>query len=370
MAEQKKTQAPKSNLPEQAADELTPSQRFAKTVQRLYLAQTGLSSLSDRDIRLIQNYFVGIDRTLKMSEIKRLQTNAKNRDHKFDNDLAYAWPNVDMEQLSIDVVANARVGLDLLRENMIHAIPYKDNHTNKYRLTLMKGYNGIRYEAEKYAVDPPKNVRTELIYETDLFEAIMKDSQNDTESYVFRITQPFSRGAIIGGFAYLEFDDDSKNKLLLMSVGDINKRKPKYASGEFWGGIKSEWQDGKKVEVETDGWYAEMALKTLKREAYSAKHIPRDPSKIDEAYQALLLRENEHAEAMAKAEISANANGEMIDITPPEQPQNPPKLPPQKQKAEQMSLEEQSALQAEYDAEMAKLAFEEEERAAITSEPF
>ena len=68
-----------------------------------------------------------------------------------------------------------------------------------------------------------------------------------------------------------------------MPLKDILKRKPEYASANFWGGKATEWQtvDGKrkKVEVEKEGWFEEMCRKTLIREVYSAKHLPRDPQK-------------------------------------------------------------------------------------------
>lgn len=68
-----------------------------------------------------------------------------------------------------------------------------------------------------------------------------------------------------------------------MTLKDILKRKPEKASGEFWGGKKTAWEKGQKVEVETEGWFEEMCLKTVKREVYSAKNMPRDPKKIDDA---------------------------------------------------------------------------------------
>ena len=69
------------------------------------------------------------------------------------------------------------------------------------------------------------------------------------------------------------------------------------------------------METETDGWYEEMCLKTIKREVYGSKHIPRDPKKIDDAYQYMKMREAKIAEMEAQAEIDANANGIIIDTT-------------------------------------------------------
>ena len=43
-------------------------------------------------------------------------------------------------------------------------------------------------------------------------------------------------GEIVGGFGYIEYTEPTKNKLIIMTIKDILKRKPDKASGEFWGG--------------------------------------------------------------------------------------------------------------------------------------
>ena len=101
-----------------------------------------------------------------------------------------------------------------------------------------------------------------------------------------------------------------------MSMKDIEKRKPKYASANFWGGKQKVWEKGKQVEVETEGWLDEMVRKTIIREAFSAKHLPRDPKKVDDSYQYMKMREARYAEIEAQAEITANANATLIDTTP------------------------------------------------------
>ena len=63
----------------------------------------------------------------------------------------------------------------------------------------------------------------------------------------------------------------------------------------------------KLVEVEVDGWYEEMCLKTLKREVYKPKNIPIDPAKIDEAYRYIKMQELKLAELEADAVIDANS---------------------------------------------------------------
>jgi len=276
---------------------------------------SGIVQVTDYQRRLIQGYFIGIDRTLKSAEERRLAKNASNSDHRYDENLPVTWANVNLNDLAMSLVHYARIGLDMMQDNHLFPIPYKNNRTNKYDITLMEGYNGKQYIAEKYALVKPKAVNIELVYSTDSFKPIKKSRGNNVESYEFEINNPFNRGDIVGGFGYIEYEDSSRNKLVIMTIKDILKRKPEYAAAEFWGGIKKVKENGKKVDKEIDGWFEEMCIKTIKREVYSAKHIPRDPMKIDESYHYLKAQEMRNAELEAQAEIDANANREFIDVT-------------------------------------------------------
>lgn len=293
------------------------AERFTAKVMKEFGSTVGEIQVTDYQWQLVQGYFIAIDRALKSAEEERLRKNEKNKDHeKYDNNLPVTWGNVNLNDLALDVVHYARMGLDMMQENHLFPIPYKNNKTGKYDMTLMPGYNGIQYIAEKYAVEPPLAVTVELVYSTDTFRPIKKSAENRVENYDFAINNAFDRGEIIGGFGYIEFADPVKNKLVIMTKKDIEKRKPKYASANFWGGKQKVWENGKQVDQETDGWYEEMCLKTIKREIYSAKHIPRDPKKIDDNYQYMKMREARIAELEAQDIIDANANGMVIDVTP------------------------------------------------------
>lgn len=290
------------------------SERFTARVMKEFGGTVGTPQVTDYQRQLIQGYFISIDRALKMAEDERQRKNRSNSDHKYDNDLPVIWANVNLNDLAMDIVHYARMGLDMMQENHLFPIPYKNNKTKQYDVNLMPGYNGIRYIAEKYAVASPKNVIIELVYDSDTFRPIKKDSKHRIESYEFSINNPFERGKIIGGFGYIEYDDPGKNELVMMSMHDIEKRKPKYASANFWGGKATEWVNGKKQTVEKEGWLEEMCLKTVKREVYSAKHIPRDPKKIDDNYQYMKMRESRMAEMPVENEIHEKANRTYIDV--------------------------------------------------------
>ena len=273
------------------------SERFMQKVIHEFSGSVGEFQITEYQRQLIQGYFIGVDRALKTAEAERVRKNENNRDHKYDNTVPVTWANVNMADLALDVVHYARLGLDTMQANFITPIPYLNKKAGRYDINLMLGYNGIKYIAEKFALCPPKSVTIELVYSTDNFKPYKKGRGNDVESYDFEITNPFDRGHIVGGFGYIEYDDPKKNELVLMSMKDIEKRKPEYASANFWGGKANEWKNGKKVEVDKDGWLDEMCRKTLIREVYSPKHILLDPRKVDENYQYMKQREARLAEA-------------------------------------------------------------------------
>ena len=284
------------------------SEVFMNTVMRAFNTGNIEIKPTQKQQELVQAYFIEIDKMLNETEIKRVQKNANNTDPKYN-----IWSNVNLKQLALDVMRYSKMGLDIQQKNMIHAIPYKDNANQKYNINLMRGYNGIRYIAEKYALDKPKNVICELVYETDTFRIVKKDAVHDHEGYEFQINNPFDRGKILGGFGYYEYHDPAKNRLVFMTLKDIEKRKPDKASGEFWGGKKTVYEKGHRVTVDTDGWYEEMCLKTLKRYVYSEANIPIDPAKIDENYEYIKKREMDQYKEEVNGEIEKNANRQVVD---------------------------------------------------------
>lgn len=302
--------------------------RFTKKVLAQFASNTGSQiAVTEFQRRLIQGYFIQIDRALAVAEEARVAKNAKNRDHKWDETLPVTWKFVNLQDLAMDLVRYARMGLDMQCENMLFPIPYKNNKTNLYDVTLMPGYNGIRYVAMKYALHKPKADTIELVYSNDKFAPHPKDSRHSVASYEFEITNPFDRGDIVGGFGYLEYDDPTQNELIVMPMAAIRKRMPKYASAEFWGGTKQVYnkETGKKEDTTVEGWLDEMCRKTLIREVFSAKHIVRDPEKLDEDYRVMKAREVAYAEIQAEAEIQEQANTVLIDTAP--QPAAPASLP-------------------------------------------
>lgn len=305
---------------------LNASERFMNKVISEFTSNiAGGLKITDHQKRLAQGYFIIIDAMLQKQERDRVAKNKSNTDHKFDNPLPMTWQNVNLKDLALDVVYNVRMGLDMTQKNHIFPIPFRNKKTNKYDITLMPGYSGKEHIAMKYAREVPRAITIELVYSTDEFTPLMKSVDRPYTNYTFVVKKPFDRGKIVGGFGYIEYADPLQNKLVWMSIEDIEKRKPEKASPEFWGGTVKRQENGQWVEVEKEGWYTEMCEKTLRRAIFSNRYIPIDPEKIDENYLHMKKREADYAEQQAEAEIETMAGSVVVEDIPEELP---PAAPP------------------------------------------
>ena len=268
------------------------SARFLSLIESNFNERSStVIQLNEQQRRIASNYFIFCDVALKSAKEKWAK---KSPQYRSDN--APEWANVDMEALAITVVSNSRLGLDPAVKNHVALTPYYNKETGKYTITALQGYRGKQLIVKKYGLDEetPDSVTVELVHASDRFIVKKKDSDNDIESYEFKVLSPFDRGEVVGGFWYHSFKSSpEKNRLMVYSKDDIVKRKPKYASAEFWGGEKDVWENGRKTNKKEniDGWFNEMCWKTLFRAAYDAITI--DSFKIDDAFQAQMAIELE-----------------------------------------------------------------------------
>jgi recombination protein RecT len=268
--------------------EISHSERFTNAVMKEYKSNAGEVELTSFQKKLIQNYFIKLDSVLKDAENKRLKKSEQYRDPT-----PLTWENVNMNKLAFEVVGFSSVGLDPLQPNHINLIPYKNNHNNNYDITGIIGYRGIELKATKYGFNPPDDVVVELVFSNDSFKMIKKDAENTVENYKLSIDNAFDRGTLVGGFYYHKyFDFPQRNKLRVFTVAEIEKRKPTYASVEFWGGEKDAYEKGKKTgkKETTEGYYLEMCYKTVFRAGYN--DITIDSEKIETYIQQALDTEN------------------------------------------------------------------------------
>ena len=283
-----------------------------KLTEQLGAALGDNNFLSEHERNLILGYFVMMQVALQEAEIRRNAKNKNNKDHNYDENLACTWENVYMNDLATMnlLVYYARLGLDANQPNNLSVQLRKDSKIRRYRLVFTVGYTGRQTIANRFALDRPENVTTELIYSKDTFRPIKQTDGRVGDSYVFEINDPWDRGEIKGGFIFHRYEDPAKNNLVIMSEDEILRHKPDNAAADFWGGIKTGWKDGKKVEYETEGWKEKMYLKTLRLEAYHTRYIPLVPKA---AAMMQYINETQAEETARLAEDEKNKNANLIE---------------------------------------------------------
>ncbi|MDD3334129.1 MAG: recombinase RecT [Eubacteriales bacterium] len=241
----------------------TPSERFAVSVERQFAGEVGQLNMTDYEKSLAQHLFIKIDAALIEADKKRANGNPP-----------IVWQNVNMRKLAIDAVHRVQLGLDALIPGHIYPIAYLNGRTKQYDIDLRVGYKGEEYYSQRASVRPIVDMRTELVYSTDEFTVYKKGVSSKVEGYDFKVTSPFDRGELVGGFVYIEYADGVGNELVVMSRKEIDKIKGTAQSDKFWG-----------------AWYDEMAYKTLIHKA--TKKIVIDPHKINvTAYATVEAEEN------------------------------------------------------------------------------
>ena len=109
------------------SEQLAASERFTNMVLKEFSGSVaGAAEVTERQRRLIQGYFIGVDRALKLAEEERIRKNENNKNHDYDNTLPVSWNTVNMGDLALDLVHYARMGLDMMQPNMLFPIPYKN----------------------------------------------------------------------------------------------------------------------------------------------------------------------------------------------------------------------------------------------------
>ncbi|MBQ9257218.1 MAG: recombinase RecT [Acidaminococcaceae bacterium] len=278
------------------------SQRFVGTVMREFTSSSGQLNITPYQESLIQGYFVACDKALRYLENKRLKDAEGNSKYAQDaaKRLPYKWENVNIgADLAQSIAQLAKLNISTMVRNHLFPVPYLNGKDGKYDMTFQEGYEGLKYKAIKYSLFPIVDIECDLLYTNDKFSMIKDCYKGD--SYELRITDPFDRGAMKGGYAYIRFEDSRQNKLLVMSKEEIDKIREKAKSQAFW-----------------KDWYNEMALKTIVRKA--SKMVMLDPKKFDEYYLLMEKFNEDAAEADLANEIRKNANRDPINVTPVDPP--------------------------------------------------
>lgn len=261
----------------------SPSKRFTNLVINEFKNLPGSLQLTPYQKELIQHMFIKIQTYLDDPKTKKKSP-------------PVTWDNINLPKLAINVVDRIALGLDALISNHIHPIVYKNNDKQGnfiyYNLTLQIGYIGWDYIKKTTALYPPKNIIYHLVYKNDEFEPLFKSKDQPYDEYVFQVKNAFDRGPLIGGFGYIEYEDKTKNKLVLVSEKEFLKSKERCPDPQ-----KTFWKD----------FPEQMRFTKLVTRTTSDKNMPIDPKKTSLSYMRI-------QEENIMQEIDENANKEVLDI--------------------------------------------------------
>ena len=284
-----------------AKREPTVSERFVAKVQQEFEGAVGHGvAFTAYEKQLASNLYIHIDSELKRLDADRLKSSGGERK------TAITWKTINMQKLATDAVHRIRVGLDALIPNHISIIPYFNSKLQVYDVDLRIGYKGKDYYRRRAAGTKPKDIRYELVHETDEFTPIKKSGQVDVEGYEFKITQPFDRGDVIGGFGYIMYEDPTKNYLAIVSEKEFKKAEGIAKASNFW----RDWGD-------------KMRYKTLVHR--TTDYLDTDPEKVNSSYhyveaQDSIFTEPERQRIDIPAEtVVSDDQGQQPG--PPEQPE-------------------------------------------------
>lgn len=260
----------------------SPSLRFSQMVERQYLSEVGGLDMTDHERQLLQHLFIKCDSAF-------IEANSK-----LGNDqLPIIWNNINLTKLAIDAVHRIRLGLDALIPGHVYPIAYYNKDTKRYDVDLRIGYKGEAYYIRRASLRPIKDIRVELVFSTDEFIVYKKGLSSKVEGYDFNVKQPFDRGDLVGGFAYLEYEDESENVLLVLSKNAFEKYRSIAKSNTFW-----------------NQWYEEMCYKTLVH--HIAGKVTIDPTKISTQAMAAVQVDVERPEPVALPQ----QNAIVLDLDP------------------------------------------------------
>lgn len=312
-----KTPAATTNgtLPEPS--QLTISEKFVSKVEKQFVAEMGEPlSWTPLQRALAQHLYVKVDNALVALELKRSKASSKK------NDPPITWENVNMNKLAMDAVSRVTLELDAAIPNHIHVIPYLSSATGKYDIDLRIGYAGVDHCRRKFAVDPPLEIRYQLVHETDKFSHGVRNGIAYVE---FEQSQPFSPGEVIGGFGYVSYDDPRKNRVIIVEYREFEKAMKASKGVEFWGGEQTTWENNKRVAAGFDEKFRkEMQYKTVVHRVCAK--IALDSAKVNSANLAALsdAQIDDYADEMDQ-EVAQFANVEVLELPVGSGPQAPPK---------------------------------------------
>ena len=224
--------------------------QFTEMVVRESVDLAGQVTMNDYEKTLAGNIFRSVEYAL-------VEYNVKNKTN-------LTWENINLQKMAKDTLYLVKLGINATIPGHVYSIIRRNGKTEGlFDVQLRVGYKGEEYYVTTSSLHPVKRIIKRLVYGDEKLVVYPAGMNNPVEGYELILGEdPFNRGKLRGGFAYIEYEDPALNELIVMSVDDFETRRKLAGNDQFWG-----------------KWYDKMCLKTLVHEA--AGTIILDPMKID-----------------------------------------------------------------------------------------
>lgn len=165
-------------------------------------------------------------------------------------DKAITWEQINKDGLPSKLLYYAQLNLNPAN-NELYILPYKAG--DKYVLNFEESYLGKRKKVKKFSADKLVDAIAFVVREGDVYEPDIDIENGD--SLVYK-PKPFNNGEIIGAVCFLKYTDESRNRVIEMSMEELNQVKE--ASKQKMGGkLSPAWVK----------WEAEMFKKAVLKRA-------------------------------------------------------------------------------------------------------
>lgn len=203
-----------------------------------------------------------------------------------------SWDKVNKDGLPSKLLYYAQLNLNPANGEL-YILPYREEE--KFVLNFEESYLGKKKKVKKFSTDKLIDAITFLVRDGDTYEPEVNIFGGDTVDYK---PVPFNDEKIIGAVCYLKYEDDTRNRLIEMSIKDLERVK-EASKSKMGGKLSPAWQK----------WESEMYKKAVLKRALKDVEI-----EVPVEYQSAYL-ETEEIDNSNYELSSSETQRKSVDIT-------------------------------------------------------
>lgn len=184
------------------------------------------------------------------AEVKNSLFNLGLACEKTIKDKNITWEQINKDGLPSKLLYYAQLNLNPAN-NELYILPYKSG--DKYVLNFEESYLGKKKKVKKFSADKLIDAITFVVREEDVYEPEINILGGDTLVYN---PKPFNDGKIIGAVCYLRYENESRNRIVEMSINELEQVK-EASKAKMGGKISPAWTK----------WESEMFKKAVLKRA-------------------------------------------------------------------------------------------------------